>query len=338
MRQIANNNDLKLMLVTLSASGPTDLSGIGAVDLKRQKSSYLPMDMFPVEGDPLPVKTPAVYKRDVDGAVVVEDGAKVVEKPATYYKGWLLFLDELPSANPATIKAACKIILDKMVGIKPLNKRVVVAAAGNLTTDGAMSGKLPTQMMSRMVTLRMAVSAKEWAEHAMDKGFNHKIVSFVQNAPDKLHVFNPKDLQESGEDSFPCPRTYEFASKVMNKREENTEFNTVDRVVLAGCLGQRMAMDFITYCNVYAHLPTVAAIVNDPVYCDVPQDRGHQFALCGMLRGSINESNIVAIIEYTKRMHVEFQMITIQSAVRKNTKLIHLPEVKAWLQHNSKPI
>lgn len=79
VRAIAKKFRLKLIDLRLSQCDPTDLLGFPDIarNQQRPKAGYVPMETFPIEGDPLP------------------DG----------YDGWLLFLDELVSA-PLGVQAA----------------------------------------------------------------------------------------------------------------------------------------------------------------------------------------------------------------------------------------
>lgn len=76
VHQIAKDYRLKVIDLRLSQCDPTDLLGMPNVDTERAR--YVPMETFPIEGDPLP------------------EG----------YEGWLLFLDEFNSAVQAVQAAA----------------------------------------------------------------------------------------------------------------------------------------------------------------------------------------------------------------------------------------
>jgi hypothetical protein len=309
IRVIAKNNNLKVIDIRLAGADPTDMSGLITIDQKKNKAAYMPLDQFPIEGDVIP----------------------------SGYNGWLINLDELPSAVPAVIKAAYKLILDREVGLNKLHSKVVLVAAGNLVTDGAMVGRLPTAMMSRMITLRLRSDPKDFIEHAIASGFNHRVISFTSANPGKIHAFNPKEIQESGADSFGCPRTYEFLSKLMNKKV-GEKFTEIDKAIFSGTIGQKLMYDFVTYCNVYQYLPSLTDIVNNPTGCNLPDDRGHQFALCGMLRSEIRKENAMQILHYTMRMSIEFQMLTIQAAVDRDATLIQVDQIREWISEVSKPI
>jgi MoxR-like ATPase len=76
IHQIAESHNLELIDIRLSQCDPTDLAGFPTI--QGNKSDYVPMKHFPIEGDALPAGK----------------------------DGWLIFLDEASSAPPAIQAAA----------------------------------------------------------------------------------------------------------------------------------------------------------------------------------------------------------------------------------------
>ena len=86
VREIAEEFNLEVIDIRLSQMEPSELCGFPKLD--GDIATYVPMDLFPLEGQSLP-----------------KDKA-----------GWVLFFDEIVSAPKSIISAAYKIILDRMVG------------------------------------------------------------------------------------------------------------------------------------------------------------------------------------------------------------------------------
>ena len=76
VHQIAATYNLKVIDLRLSQCDPTDL--LGFPHIEGHKAGYVPMNTFPIEGDPIP----------------------------SGYSGWLLFLDEMNAASSAVQAAA----------------------------------------------------------------------------------------------------------------------------------------------------------------------------------------------------------------------------------------
>ena len=111
VREIAKKNNLKLIDVRLSLLESCDLNGFPQIDKEADVATYVPFDIFPVTTDAIP------------------EG----------YSGWLLFLDELPSADRAVIKGFGADDPRQ----RPGNIRAVVdigRAVARANADGRLSG------------------------------------------------------------------------------------------------------------------------------------------------------------------------------------------------------
>ncbi|UWJ04360.1 hypothetical protein [Escherichia phage vB_EcoS_Uz-1] len=138
IRSIAEEFGMKLIDHRLSTSAPEDLSGLPFRNGDR--AEFIPFaDLFPIEGDKIP------------------EG----------YNGWLLFLDEFPSARKEVIAAAYKLILDRMTGQKKLHPNVMIICAGNKATDRAIVNPLGTAMQSRVVHFEMELNFDIFVEDVM---------------------------------------------------------------------------------------------------------------------------------------------------------------------------
>lgn len=173
IQQIADSVGLKLIDVRLSQLDPVDMSGMPTFNEDRSRSHFAPTSLFPLKGDPIP------------------DG----------YNGWLLLLDEINTAPQLMQAASYKLILDRQVGTEDLHPSVFIAAAGNLSTDRAITNKMSTAMQSRMINFVMGVNLNDWLDWANEENIDHRIVSFIKFKPELLHNFNPNhnDL------TFPSP-------------------------------------------------------------------------------------------------------------------------------------
>lgn len=306
-KQIAEKENLKLIDVRLSQCDPADLLGFPAIEKEAGKAGYLPMNTFPIEGDELPTKP---------------NGEK--------YKGWFLLLDEFSSAPLSVQAAAYKIVLDRQVGMHDLHKKVVIMAAGNRSTDKAIVNRMGTAMQSRLVHINLQVNNEEWYEWAEANGVDHRVVSYLRFKPELLDDFKP----DHDDLTFPCPRTWEFASKIIKKEP------VVDRDLqglLEGTIGEGAALEFATYCEIYKKLPTIDQMINKPASVD-PTDFEPtvNFAISGMISNNFTEETATPLMEIVNKLALEFQLISLKGAIRNNTSLLNIPEVEAWVNKNAK--
>lgn len=297
IHQVAKDYNLKLIDLRLSQCDPTDLLGFPHVSNGR--SSYLPMETFPIAGDEIPKG----------------------------YSGWLLFLDEATSASPAVQASAYKLILDKMVGLHHLHEKVVIVAAGNLDTDGAIVTTMSTALQSRMVHFEVEANYKEWMGWANEQQFNYLVTSFLEFRPDSLYTFRADHTDKT----YASPRTWEFANRLLNKCGVNADLFPL----LVGTLGKGVASEFYAFCGLKDSLPTMNSIIQQPLLVGVPDKPSVQFALCGTLAAHATADNAEPIMQYVSRLPAEFQVVCLRSMIKRNKKLLAVPAVTDWVSRSS---
>ena len=316
-REIAKENNLLLIDVRLSQADPTDLNGFPFIldkTAKRVKAGYVPMDIFPVEGDELPINP----------------------KTGEQYAGWLLLLDEFNSAPRAVQAAAYKLVLDRMVGMHKLHKACACMAAGNRIDDHAIVNELSTALQSRLVHLVIKVCQKTWDIWAVKNGIDHRVRSYINFESKMLHNFSPthNDL------TYPCPRTWEFLSKVVSNwaRRGVNDIPKRKLPVLAGIVGDAAARNFMTYTQVYDKIPTFDQIMADPDNVPFGDDPSMQYALSGMLADKMDTQNGDVLVRFIRRLEIDFQLITLRSAIRRLPALQVNQGVKDWFRVNNQEL
>ena len=298
VRQVAAEKNLKVIDHRLSTSDPTDLSGLPAIVDGR--AQFTPFDMFPIEGTPLP------------------DG----------FSGWLLFLDELPAAPPSVQAAAYKLALEKEVGQHKLHPNVHIVCAGNRKNDGAVAGKIGTAMQSRLIHLEVDIDADDWLAWAYTKDIDPRVTSYIAYAPDQLHVFDPKHQ----DNTFPCPRTWEFMSKYGKVNDLSTEH----MVAMAGIIGEGPARAFLGYCDIGAKLPSFDAILAKPSTLDVPEEPSALYFTCGSIASKTEAKDLAKVVKYVERMNMEFQIICFRDMFKRNPAIKKDPIMLKWIKVNAK--
>ncbi len=280
---IAEECYLELIDCRISQLPPEDLCGLPMrVTVNGQtKATYATFDMFPTPDTPLP--------------------------PGK--KGWLLLLDEFNSGSRATTAASYKLIFDRMVGQTPLHPNVFIAAAGNLETDNAIVNPQGTAVQSRLVHYTLGLDFEAFMDNAIKKGYDSRILGFLNFQPDLLHKFDP-DHQDK---TFPCPRTWEFASKLIARTK--TEDVTVYR--LASAVGSAAAVSCHTFLREFANLPTYNQILTNPEDTDMPSNPATKWALVSMLFNKPIDQDFETILPYVNRMDSEFRALFVRGIIRK---------------------
>jgi len=308
--QISDKNLLSMIDVRLSQADPADLNGFpfimphdkntASTIQKRIKAGYVPMETFPIEGDEIP------------------EGKQ----------GWLIMMDEFPSAPISVQAAAYKIVLDKAVGMHRLHKNVAIIAAGNKMSDKAIVNRQGTAMQSRLIHLMIRVCNTAWMNWANKNAIDYRVKSFIEFRPELLHKFDPNhnDL------TFPCPRTWEFMSKIVKPWKD---IQMEKLAVLAGTVGDGAAREFFSYCKVFGRIPTINDILADPEHCTLGDEPSIHYALSGLVAHHMSEANADQIMKFIPRLGIDFQVTILRAAVARERSIRKAPAVLKWLAKNS---
>jgi hypothetical protein len=298
--QIAKELNLKTIDVRLAQCDPTDLLGFPSVDEATGKAFYRPMDIFPLEGDPIP------------------EG----------YDGWLIIMDEMNSADKDVQKACYKTIYDQMVGNTPLHPNCVIGAAGNLDTDNAIVEELSTALQSRMIHIQTTVNLQEWLDWSSEAGIDYRVRSYLKFEPKNLFNFNP----DHDDKTFACPRTWEFVSRLIQRKDKLT---FTDRALLGGTVGEGVGRVFAGFCDMIDRLPTIDQITRDPEGITVPTEPSVQWATAGMVGAYASKDNISNLMKFVLRLPKEFQVFSLRDAVCRDESLKETQALQEWIMHNA---
>jgi len=292
IKEIAKENNKLVIDLRLSQCDPTDLLGMPCI--VNGIASYKPFNTFPIKGDKLP------------------EG----------YTGWILLLDEFNSASLSVQAASYKLTLDRMVGQYELHESVRIICAGNLASDKAIVNRLSTAMQSRLIHLHLEMETEEWLDWATKNSLDYRIISYVQFKPQILKSFDPKH----NDYTFCCPRTLEFASKLIKGTEPNL-------ALLAGALGEACAREFHGYCMIFNELPTLKDLLNKPLTSIVPSEPSALYAITGLVGTNLIKENAEYLMLYIERLPIEFQLITLRNAIKRDSSLKENKDIKSsWLK------
>lgn len=315
-KEIAKEWNLKVIDVRLTEYDPTELNGYPFIlnpkdEIHLVKAGHVPMVTFPTEHDPIP------------------EG----------YKGWLIILDEFPSAPLAVQAAAYKITLDRMVGSHKLHEKVMIITAGNKATDKAIVNRLSTAQQSRFSTLMIKACLETWLDWAerLDATkwgpVDHRVRSFLRWKPELLHDFDPNHADLT----FPCPRTWHFTSNLaLANKWEKIEYSKL--ALLAGTVGHGASRQFHAFTEIFDHLPTIKEIIANPVMCTLPDEISVHHAAAGLVGHHINKDNAKPLFQFLARLPADIQTVTLRNAIKQKHELRAVPELLQWAAQNSKEL
>ena len=237
---------------------------------------------------------------------------------------WLINLEELPSAVPMVQAALYQLVLDRKCGEYTLPEGAALIACGNRETDRGVVHRMPTPLASRFVHLEVRVDADDWCKWGAANGIAPEVLFFMAFEPKLLHHFDPR----SKEKAFPCPRTWEFASNIVKRR--NGLSPEVERALFRGTIGEAAAVAFAAFLKMWRELPHPRAIITDPANAEIPQNQSALYALCGSLYRLASDVNFDAIVTYAARLRRELGEFLVGSCVLNLPHLQRSPGFIRW--------
>lgn len=187
----------------------------------------------------------------------------------------IIFADELNLAPPSVQAAAYQLILDRRLGDYVLPDGYVIIGAGNRAEDRANVFELPAPLKNRFIHVELAVpSVEDWTKWALENGIDNRIISFLNFRPSLLFKFD----YESREPSFPTPRSWEFASKLIKGE------NDIEHIVtlVSSAVGEGAALEFEGFLRT-RNLFNVDEILKDPMNAEIPEEPDKVYALIDVL-------------------------------------------------------
>jgi MoxR-like ATPase len=163
-----------------------------------------------------------------------------------------VFLDEINAAVTKLHQAAAyQIVLEKRVGPFTFHPGTVVMAAGNLEEDRAIVTPLSSALCNRFAHYLMRPDVASWLRWAAAAGINEQIMAYIK-------TYGEEVLYKAGNDyAFPTPRSWDMASRVMEKAAPADH-----KRVVAACVGAPMADQFFKYLDIYRKVDAAKIIQN----------------------------------------------------------------------------
>ena len=241
----------------------------------------------------------------------------------------VLFLDELAQAPPLVQSACLQLTLDRRIGEYVLPDGWTVIAASNRQEDRAGAHRLISPLLNRFVHLDLEVSVDDWQSWALNNGITPDVRSFIRFKPGLLFQFDP----QAGSRSFPTPRSWEFVSQVVSVTPDNLQLP-----VIAGCVGEGPAAEFIAFRRIYTQLPDPATVLSNPQGCTVPTDISVIHALTGSLVEHCRKANdpvLNACGVFAGRIPVEYATLLLRDMIAVNPRSVSQPAVATWVRQHA---
>jgi MoxR-like ATPase len=189
----------------------------------------------------------------------------------------ILFLDEITSATPSVSAAAYQLILDRRLGEYEIPDGWAIFAAGNRQGDRGVTYTMPAPLANRFSHFEFEVNLDDWVAWAYQNGIDERVIAFVRFRPELLFEFDPAHNPMA----FPSPRSWEFASRALQKFEHNHEIRLG---TLQACVGPAAGIELNAFINNLDQLPDIDAIVRGE-QVSAPKEIDLQYAVAASLVG-----------------------------------------------------
>jgi MoxR-like ATPase len=310
-REICINRTLTLVDIRMSLLDPTDLRGIPAVvDVK--------CDVCKGTGG-------ETHNCSACGGTGIRTIAKWLEPSFLPKDGkGIIFLDELTSAPPLNQASAYQLTLDRRIGEWVVPDGYYIMAAGNNLTDRAVVYPMSTALRNRFSHINFEYNLDDWLDWARHAGINTYIQAFLSWRGGEL-LFNFKP--ESTDKAFATPRSWEFASRVLNYFD-----TSIQREMLDGTIGAGAAAEFIGFLRLQEQIPSIQKIFAGENI--VPKDIGLKYALISALVSHAeNAKQFDRLLGYSMESGLprEFSVLLAKLLMSKNHPItVSCPTYSKW--------
>lgn len=238
----------------------------------------------------------------------------------------IIVLEEIDKAAPLQQNALLGLVLERRLGEYTLPEKAYILATANRVEDKAGSHRLVTTLCSRFVHIDLDVSLEDWMAWAIASNVSAEVRAFLNYRPKKLYEFDAN----SGERAFPCPRTWEFVSKILPHTPSHLLMG-----LLSGTVGRATAAEFVGFLQIYRELPSLDPILNDPANAPVPREPAILYALSGAVSERMRnatEREMGNVMAYAMRLPDEFSVLMGLDSAAANQRIMQVKAADPWMK------
>ena len=240
----------------------------------------------------------------------------------------LIFLDEITQAMADTQKVISKIINERKLGQFPLAPNVILAMAGNRSTDKARAIKLFSMISNRANTINCIPDVEGVIDYMIDQNYNPLIAAYMSSAPYvEERDFQPNDA------SFYTHRSMERVAQKWTLRDPDGAKGVVMSLLdISSSIGIGRAREFLAFAEMVDKMPGRKEILNNPEGCKVPVKLDEQCAVCCMLTTSAAKDVFPKYAIYMQRFPVSLQILFLKLVHKRGDQEIRkLKELVNWI-------
>lgn len=241
----------------------------------------------------------------------------------------IIFLDEFAQGTPLVTNSWSQAVLDGCIGDYTFPAKTFFIAASNRAKDRANTNRIGSHLNNRFLHVELVPDVEDFTVFALANDFHPAVVGYVNARPEALSDFDRDAI------AFPSPRAWEFVSKILL----TTQDAKAREKLVAGCVGQGYAAEFIGYLGVYNDLPDLDHIMAEPLLADLPDlsvpNQAYACLIALVHRVKKDEDNFAPVLQYVMRWGLkEFELLAVRVAEKINPKICETTNFIAWHTNN----
>jgi len=251
----------------------------------------------------------------------------------------MILLDELMKSPKLLQIIFTRLMLEGMVGDRPLPSGSVIIATSNNASDGVGDSML-AHAANRVCIVRMAKpTADEWLTWATANGISRVVRAFVSMFPRVLASYTEGDNQKDNPYIFkPSSGTLSFCSpRSLAKCDVIGENATM--VALAGTIGASAAGDMAAFMSLEKSLMDVKDIVKKPKDVPMPSDISAQLMVMFQAVDTLaTQDELTSFMEFVERIQSSEVQAVFFTMMMRSPKAVRLArnnaKIAEWAKNN----
>ena len=240
----------------------------------------------------------------------------------------ILFIDELPTAPPATQNAFLQLLLTRKIGDYTLPEGWSVIAAGNRLTDAAAVYQMPSPVRNRLAHYELEANLDDWTAWAYENSISPEVIGFIQYRPGLLYDFNADEY------AFPTPRSWSFVDKKLKFQPDDIDHDSLFFGV-SSLVGDGPAGEFIAYKEIADELPDIDKLIQNPGTYKKNENPAILYALSSALASRAKPELMKNIMTLNNKLPVEFQVILVKGCLAVDSNLKSNDALRKWIVDNA---
>lgn len=256
---------------------------------------------------------PSLQSIDADGCVRMipnEELGVHLEQPV------ILMIDEFGKANPSVKNAMLRLMLERKIGSYSLHPDSIVFATTNKGSEG-VGDMLPPHARNRMTVIQVRkTDHMDWIEWGINNGIDATLLGWVKDNPQLMASF--EDVKDPDENpyifhpqqqraAFVTPRSLHAASDILKQREAFDDQTLT--AALMGTIGDRGAMDLMSFVKLADQLPSLQSVKDDPKNAKVPDSAAAICMVVYRTLAALEKDWLNAWMDYLPRLDTEAQAL-----------------------------